>query len=964
MREKITFKILLFYFFLLSLKRIESTQLDYKHDYNENSYSNSNRTFFNSFSLDNITKKNLNEINFKFKNISSLYKDKYLNNKIIKYFNKSNNKLITKDRLLKNITNNLNQNFANKLFELINDSDKDQDSNMINELKYKYKNSFCSNVTLFADLSRYESEEKEYPNRQDLYYALANFVKKNINNKIFNDPEIYDNNCKEEINSLLDNKYKSLFEIIGFSGKNLHDNGQEVSCKLSGYRYYTINIELNNIDQIYDKSISFMYKFLGFDSYTLGVCFINNCTNLVNNIFNETSNPQFYKFLSNKGIKNITVIDEYNYEYPKYFKYKIWFMICYLMFKMICTFFCLCIRIKRNKSHLNNSNRIITDINNNKSLLIGEENEYNQDNLNDKSISTDRYIDLEYLDDSHEITLEKEKKNEKLAFNSFLLNNVQMCIFFLYEFFSFNKNFKHLTDRKNIFFNNKNLESINYVKCILLFICTFNQVFFTSIIFPHRDFFNVKSFYNIIFGIFKISNFALDCFIALQATTMSFKLMSYVKKKGCEIKTFLKFYFFALPKIIIFLFIYFILQIQFEDYGTIFFKYLTLKKVLIDKFRMKECYEKNSFLIFNFPDFCYSDKNPGTFIKCFKFTYIYINMFICYNLFLVIFYFSLKLKSKLYDYTVSLIFLVLFLTLSLNFNIDKIDTYTFWFISGELLSFKYVHIFAIKYFIGVLCGLFYFYSKELVLTDSYINRNNHMPFKFIYHLIVYLDIQNTNDRKIVSKSSNFKITSKNTISSKINEYKTSFENKHENSIIEFDSNINNKDINKSNRTIDVIEKYSSKKKNLRKVFFICFSISIQIFLGFYHIIKVLISNKQNEIIPFSIDLRILYYYERTIYVFFFTIMIATISLCKNTLIFGALINSKLFFLLARINLVYLCIQDNVVYLFYIVYDIEFFFTYQNVFFITLGIIVINFILSFIFVYLFELPIRKLIKIIY
>ncbi len=115
-------------------------------------------------------------------------------------------------------------------------------------------------------------------------------------------------------------------------------------------------------------------------------------------------------------------------------------------------------------------------------------------------------------------------------------------------------------------------------------------------------------------------------------------------------------------------------------------------------------------------------------------------------------------------------------------------------------------------------------------------------------------------------------------------------------------------------------------------------------------------------LDFTLDLKIMYFYERNFFAIFFAIFITTITNTKGFSIFKALPESKLFLLFGRINLAYICIIESIVEIFFTVYDIELYFSYQNIFFITLGLYVFTFMLSFVFVYLFELPVRKIIKI--
>jgi len=873
--------------------------------------------------------------------------DSFNKKTIDSFFNQSNSLLLLDKTNIHNKNLHKNKFSKNpKIYDKKNITDKKNifkyninNSNLENSDQFKfYINHISNGFSSFLDLCDYEDEDKMH-SCAEFVEDLLNFFTTNTNFEIIINDIIKNEGCSNDLLNSANENFQPLKEILGSSGKNLQDYGLEDECINFGHNYYFVSIELNDTTTFRDKSYSFLYNFLQFDSYNYGFCFFKNCSNFINNFFNETSNPEFYRFLANTGFRNITITDKNEIKLPNYFYYQVFIFILYLIFKIICTFFCYFNRIERKK---------LVNKNNNNQILNEDDKDYKHPYLNDhaeKSNITDKYIDLNYLNESEEILIDNGVKDKN--YKTFLYGKMQKTINYFYEFFSYNKNFIHLTDVKNQYYDDKNIESLNFIKALLLFTCTFNHVFYTSIIFPHRDFFDIKYFYNFMFGFFKISNYALDCYISLEALTMSFKLMNYVKKNGSDFKIFMKFYLFSVPKLFLFFLIYFSFQSQFLNYGIIFGNNFTFNKILIEKFRKKECFRENVFLIFNYPYLCYNDNESESFEKCFKFTYVYINMFICFNIFLTIFYFSLKMKTKKFDYSITFIFLALFSSIFINFDWNESEKYTFSLILGELLSFKFLHLFAMKYFIGILGGLFFFYSNETVLTDSYINNLNYLPFCYVYDYIVFLSIKkskknfNSNNNMINSVDNRFPPKSKSFyISQKID---------------------NTKFMDKSNNSGENYNTFINEKKDSKKIIFIGISIIIQLFLGFYYIVKILIFNNENEILDFTLDFRILYFYERHIFLFFFMVMITALFLTKNTIIFTTLLKSKLFLMFGRINFAYFCVLDTVVYLFFTVYDIELFFSYQNMFFMTLGISVIIFIFGFLLVYLFELPIRKLIK---
>lgn len=891
------------------------------------------------------------------------------------YYNDNLNSTSLIESQIKDNTGNCNYTNATHRINFYNNNDNNFSFSLSSNYMTNYivEEKFIELYLKLRGLCEFETYEEVHA-CVELIEAIASFFREHTNwellyNNIFNDTD-----CYNQFFNLTNNNYRTFWEILGASGKDLQDFGLEESCFSYNHQYFLINIEVNNTDIINNKNFAFFYDFLQLNTFNIGICFIKNCTTFVNNFFNSTLNPKFYSYLyNNAGVKKLEITDRVEKkDYSNLFLAEISVISFYLVFKIICTFFYFFTRIERK----NLPSRVL-DEDKDKFILQQEhreiynntynkENNNNDDNKNnidyaEKSMFTDRYVDLNYLNESEENFTDKYLKDN--SYNGIYMTRMQRVVSFLYEFFSYDRSFVHLTEIKSFYYNDTALEKISYLKLILLFLHTFNHVFYTSIILPHRDFFNLDVFSSATLGLFKITCIALDCFVAVEALTMTFKLMSYIKRHGADLSTFFRFYLFSIPKIFLFLFIYFIFQLQFSNYGIIFGDNFIFNKILIEKFRMKECFSEDYFLIFNFSYFCYGDSDSLAFSKCFKFAYVYINMFLSFSICLLVLYFSFKIKSKKYDLTISFLVLVCFLVSFLNFDWDDIDKYNITLVLGELLSFKYLHLYFIKYFIGFLAGFFYFYSKEIVLTDSFINGINYLPFEFMFKYYAFLKIQ--------------KIKNKSTILSPNNAHVINYDNKSSSKISKADKqkittlysggNYNNNNnisalagsfISGSN---EQKSKKISKNENYRKIIFICLSAFTIVFLCFYYITKRLIIGKKNEVLSFSWDLKILFFYERNLCVLAFIIFITGIHVTKSSNLFTAMRNSKLFLLCGRINLAYFCVLDSVIYLFFTVYDIEFYFSYQNVFFMTCGVSSIIFLISFVLVYLFELPVRKMVR---
>jgi hypothetical protein len=728
------------------------------------------------------------------------------------------------------------------------------------------------------------------------------------------------------------------------------------------------------------------------------------------NYFNEEKNKKFYDYINQKGLSSLNVYDN-NPSYDLTFLYyQMAILGFYLLIKFFCSFLYVFAKVEKKKGkNINKKHNNLLDINYNNynNSFDFDENENDDYNFkksfnNNRSLYSEEYTEIFYNPENKKNNNNQNNYNNINSFESSYTNNgnnnnntitptkFQKIFIFLYDFFSYKTNFFHLTSGngngnfvKNIYYNDKNMENFTYIKNILLFFITYSQIFYASIILPHRDFFIIKNFKKFFFGVFKISYMAIDCYVALEALIFTYKLMNYIKKNGENFKTFLKFYFFSIPKILSFLFFYFFIGIKFREYGSILSNNFIFNRGLIDKFGQKACFNENPFLIFNFFWYIYIDEsNSESYTKCLKFVYIYINMFLCFNIFLFIFYISLKFKNKKFDIIITGIFFVLFLTAFLNFDLDSMENnlLTLSRIMGELLSMKYLHLFIIKYFLGVLGGLFFFYSNETVLINSYITGNNkYLPFEFVYKFLVYINSnirknnkknKNKENKEIKEKKVSQIYNSNNNINIDSNKNDNNIENKNsliytsddlntENNIICTDNNNNSKTMN-----LNLNQNLKRSNKSNRKIIFILLSFLIEFFICFYFLIKLWIfaDNSDLGILNFTFELQFFYFYEKYIFVAMFILQLMIFSLLKSIDFMKAIKQSSNLFFIGRINFPVFCGIDYIVFIFLSQYDNEFFFSYANVFFLTLGIFSILLIFGFIFTYLVELPFRKLVKI--
>ncbi len=690
--------------------------------------------------------------------------------------NSQDNKLhfekIKKNNLLNLLNNKINASHLLDLIEKRNLIEKDHI-----ELFLKDDNNFKG----IQDLCPFDGETKKAECIILIMKIIQSFESK-TNISLVEDYIINEGDCRNELYSLTSKNNNVLTDLIQYSGKSLQDYGLEGDCIRENHSYYIIEIIFDNQTYIDKFNSTNMNKFLGMDVFQVGLCFAKNCSNYIYNFFNRTKNEKFFNYTSNFGVSNIQLLSHSkNNSFKIEFINFSYFLLAYLSFKLICTFFGLFVDDKSEDRRISDSSQSFNsefgeEHNKKKDLKYklnkqkskGEKEKKYVSNENQKNIYKENYSDesdedeisfkafKENILDYEKKLLDSEKKNKE----TFGLNEIKKidCIktfsiylkklmYYLYNIFSYIKDFNDLIDIKNEYYRDEKIEFLSYYKSIILFMYTYNYVFYISINLPHRNYFNIQYFISLYFGIFKMSIFVLDCYIVIEAVVATYKLMNFLKKnKNENFITFLKFYIYLLPKISVFFIIYFFYLINFEEIGKLLDTNTLFKKILNEMYNTKECYCKDKFEIFNIYDFCFDFAQNLNFTKCFRVVYIYVNIFVSFNIFIFIFYFSYKIRSKIFDCILSIVILVLGMLNYLEFKIDAKE-YTFQYLLGQNFGFKILHLFLIKYFIGVLVGLYFFYSFETVLTNSILNKNDYyMPFGFVYDFIIFINIKRKNKK--------------------------------------------------------------------------------------------------------------------------------------------------------------------------------------------------------------------------
>jgi len=801
-----------------------------------------------------------------------------------------------------------------------------------NQKKINLKNDpnylmYAITSTIFKGICNYENEEKN-KNCQKLLEKFQNFIWENSNKFVFFS---LDAKCLDSLTK--GNTMEKFLELFGASGKNLEDYGLRSLCQGEGHEYYFFNLKLaDNI--ITSPQVIYLLNFLQIRNYSFGICIVPYCKNFFNNFFDENKNKPFFSYLENQGIESLKIMKEpKSIEFSNLFKILIYICLIYIALRIFISLLNFLISMKKNKINEEEIN-----------LLANFDNNY-EDNI----INNEEYSNV--------------NESNKCC------RHIKNFIKELYNIFSFRLNFTRLIDIEYIFYNEKNMENFSYWKCLILLLLCFNYVISIAIKMPHRDYFNSKNFTNISFIFYKLTIYAIDCYIALEASIFIYRLMNYVKKNGNSFKVFLKFYLFSLPKIFLFFLIFFTFQLQIENYGKNVDDKYSFYQNFIYKLKKKECYCGNPFIIFDYFNLVYTENNSEKYLKCFSWVYVNINMFLSFSFFIFIFYFSLRIKKKYFDYLVTIIFLCLFFTLYLNFMDLKESEYKLSFLQGEILSIKKLHLFCIKYFMGVITGLFFFYANDILLNDSYIsNKDNYLPFEFIFLFLKFLNEKQANKIKSQKSSSSVGINNNNidnnntfTIPSKSGTYSSkdnlAFRLRKSSSNIDN----NNPSILRAIRLDTILIKKISNKKN---IIFMALSIISMLLLISYGFIRMNIEDYNGRYLPIKLyfDLWLLYIFERFLFLFNFLIFIITISSINiDTGSFKVLLKSKFFIIFGQIDSAFFSMLEIIVLFFFTIYNIQLYFSYQILFFISLGISISLFSMSLLFIFMFELPLKVLLK---
>ena len=724
--------------------------------------------------------------------------------------------------------------------------------------------------------------------------------------------------------------------LINYMGKALNDLGNEIECinSLINTQYLIFELKLDTFINKVDRKL---LDFLNLTTFCIGICSTDQCvtplkiiTRKILDFANVVSTNNTFE--QSQNISNVTIIPEDKYEESKT-NFKYIFEIIFLIYIIIKLFFGIIVLIWYPKGYDKHAAKFflkdIGEINN------PEENEilYSQ-NRKESLINLDENSNVNEYHPNFDLTSSFPKKLRVIRFLDFF-NDVML-----------------LTTKRNRYYNDNGLESINFVRSIILYFLIFSNTFNSLFALPSKDILNKSFFTSYFIFIYRLSIHSLTCWIFLEAAYTTYKLMKFINVQmfGYHInnndKNFYinliiiygKFLLLFIPKILMFLFYYYIFYYNIIDFMNLFsakttFEYI-VKRVINKDIK---CSERPS-LIFSFLTFI---DNVTNFKTCYDFTFIYYNILFSTLIFMILLYLILIIRKPIFEIIIIIINMTLFI--GLMFTVKDSN------IIGEQLTYTYYH----------------FKGQEYTTKIFYISLG-------VYHLGFILGILCFNydcNKKDFNRKKNKKKNRLNSIYDLINE------NNNENNNIE-NNDIKNEENNKTINFIDYklpyyplsflnkILKWVNNIKFKFKVIFIFICFIIMYILSIFY--KLIVNRKVKTDINylFEIELKGLKYYflfEGHIFILLFFFINLILITFNKRLFYKKIFSFKLTNAISRTGFTITCLYSILGYFFFCGFLVKIKFNIITFFLISIGNFLIIFILCFLLNIIFELPLRIIIK---
>jgi len=553
-----------------------------------------------------------------------------------------------------------------------------------------------------------------YINSQNLLFSLSNeLLSEEKNNETNNELDYLNllikiiSNIKPECSSELENYYnksKNKFSLskyplmVEYIGKSINELGDEIECRQI-FKDYNLTYTLAKLNPSFltNKTDKELLNFLEVRDICIGFCIPKSCKEpvvkvlkLFMNISDDdirNNNQTSYK-INNDSFLIEEEPSKGDYNFIQNLSYLVLY---YLIIKMITGIIRKIICVKGYDKY---ANKLLKD-----------------QGITDQ-LENDDKENLVYLDNNEE----PNNYNPKFDFTSSLplyLRFVKFLDFFndLHYFFS----------KRNRYFNDNGLESINFIRAIVLYLLIFSNTSNSLLSLPLRDILNKSLINTITILSIRISSVSLNYWIVLEAAYTSFKLMKFIKaqmfiyhkknKKNFNINLLIifgKFILLFIPKIYIFLLCYYIFYYKVIEFKILFKAKTTFEYIINYVLKRDITCSNDIFDIFLNPLIFSND--ISAFKQCYNFIFVYFNIFLCSFVFMIILYFSFIIKQKIFEIILIIINVLLFFTLLFYVNDGKIDKdtkYTYYHLKGQEYTTKIFYlslgVYNFGYILGILC---------------------------------------------------------------------------------------------------------------------------------------------------------------------------------------------------------------------------------------------------------------------
>ena len=543
--------------------------------------------------------------------------------------------------------------------------------------------------------------------------------------------------------------------LLFYSGHDFFDLGNYNLCIESEDYFYALILFktiLNSSSEKYDEQLK---AFRSNELSNVGICFWQECENTFRYINSTDINKKFIDYLNETyklEIKNISfaqkpIKDSSNEQNTNSLKaFKIVYLIIFIYFglfwfvKIGSLFFnkeIIYEKEERNDSD-NNINEIIDE--------IKEEEEKEKENkydTNNNSISNDSLFHNN-IDQSNIKRLEKYLENNPYGVNyeletiennsneSSLFKKINTSILFIKENYLNDISLSVMFDNSNNLYNNNDIEILGGIKFLILLFITLNYLIRFNFESPNISDGIINFYKSFYFGFIKLSTFSIHTWIFLDGFIIIIKLINYTKKSNNFI-TYLKFLSKMIPNILTFLIIFYSIYFFIDELGEIIGENIFYKQYasILNNY---ECLYNPLMIIIPFM-IGFKNYKLSEYDNCYEFSYLLINEFFCILFTILLFYFLNKIKSKIFDICFCIFIFILMICsyFILIIQKEKIDKfYLLKYIMGSNLEIiSPLNMFTI-FFMGILCGLIYFYYLQNIRDlELFYRKKYYLPFKFL-----------------------------------------------------------------------------------------------------------------------------------------------------------------------------------------------------------------------------------------